>query len=189
MSAEAQSRVTIEQYLALERQAETKSEYLNGEMFAMTGASWNHNLIVANTVASLHNSLRGKSCHVCANDMRVRVQATGLFTYPDVVVVCGEPELDATGLDTLLNPKLIVEVLSESAEGYDRGMKFVHYRTLPSLSEYVLIAQDKTHVERFARQEDGQWLFSETSDPASAIELPSVGCRLVLAEIYEAVFG
>lgn len=184
---EPKTRLTVEQYLALERKAETKSEYLNGEVFAMTGATREHNLIVLNVGASLHAQLRGRSCEAYIGDMRVRVSTTGLFTYPDVVVVCGEPDLD-NGFDTLLNPTLIVEVLSESTEDYDRGTKFAHYRTIPSLSEYVLVAQKEVHVEHFIRQADG-WLLTETSDLGDTVELPSIGCRLSLKDVYERVIG
>jgi Uma2 family endonuclease len=187
MPAETKHRLTVQEYLALERRAESRSEYLDGETFAMVGASRKHNLIAVNILASLHGQLRGKSCEVYANDMRVRVPATDLFTYPDVVVVCGQPELDDAEGDTLLNPRLIVEVLSKSTEDYDRGTKFAHYRTLPSLADYVLIAQDRVHVEHFTKQADGRWLLSETDDKGSTLELPSIDCRLVLAEVYERV--
>lgn len=185
--AETKPLLSIEQYLDLERKSQIRSEYLNGEMFAMSGASRNHNVIVANTLASLHAQLRGRDCEVYANDMRVRVPSTDLFTYPDVVVVCGKPQFDDPELDTLLNPKLIVEVLSKSTADYDRGTKFAHYRTMASLADYVLIAQDRVHVENFARQADGRWLLSETDDPKSVLEIPSIRCRLVLAEVYERV--
>ncbi len=185
---EPKTRLTVEQYLAQERQAETKSEYLNGEVFAMTGATREHNLIAWNIGSSLHAQLRGRSCEAYIGDMRVRVSTTGLFTYPDVVVVCGEPALDRDGLDNLLNPTLIVEVLSESTEDYDRGTKFAHYRTIPSLSEYVLVAQKEVHVEHFIRQADG-WLLTETSNLGDTMDLPSIGCRLSLKDVYERVIG
>lgn len=188
MPAETKHRLTVEEYLALERRAESRSEYLDGETFAMVGASRKHNLISGNVFASLHGQLRGKSCEVYANDMRVRVSTTDLFTYPDVVVVCGPAEFHDTESDTLLNPRLIVEVLSRTTEDYDRGTKFAHYRTLPSLADYVLIAQDRVHVEHFTKQADGRWLLSETDEQGNTLELPSIGCRLALAEVYERVF-
>lgn len=187
MPAEPRLKMTVAEYLDLERKSETKSEFLNGEMFAMTGASREHNLISGNVFAALHAQLRGRSCEIYTNDMRVRVPTTDLFTYPDVVVVCGQPEMDDAKRDTLLNPKLIVEVLSRSTEDYDRGTKFAHYRTLPSLADYVLIAQDAVRVEHFTRQEDGRWLLSETKDRGSVLDLPSIGCRLALADVYERV--
>lgn len=188
MATEAKPRLTPEQYLAMERHSETRNQFLNGEVFAMTGASREHNLLVANLLAGLHSQLRGRTCEAYANDMRVKVSATGLYTYPDVVVVCGQPQLEDAELDTLLNPTLIAEVLSDSTEDYDRGTKFAHYRTLPSFSEYLLVAQNEVHVEHFIRQSDG-WLLTETRDLTATLDLPSIGCRLSLADIYERVFA
>jgi Uma2 family endonuclease len=135
--------VTPNEYLILERQAPYKSEYRDGQIVAMSGASRQHNIITANVVAELHAQLKQRSCTVLPSDMRVKVTSTGLYTYPDVVVVCGEALFDDNQQDTLLNPTLIVEVLSKSTEAYDRGDKFKHYRHLPSLAEYLLISQDK----------------------------------------------
>jgi Uma2 family endonuclease len=188
MATEAKSRLTPEQYLAMERHSETRNQFLNGEVFAMTGASREHNLINGNLFSEIHSQLRGRSYEAYANDMRVKVSETGLYTYPDVVVVCGQPQFEDAELDTLLNPTLIAEVLSESTEVYDRGMKFTHYRTLPSFSEYVLVAQKEVHVEHFIRQSDG-WLLTETGDLTAVLDLPSIGCRLSLADIYERVFA
>ena len=139
MSLQPKPRLTPEDYLALERSADFKSEYFDGEIFAMTGASEPHNTIVANTLSEIRQQLKKRPCKVYANDMRVKVDPTGLYTYPDVVVVCGKARLEDAHLDTLLNPTLIVEVLSDSTEAYDRGRKFEHYRKLESLAEYVLI--------------------------------------------------
>lgn len=185
MATDPCPRFSVEQYLEIERRSETKSEYLNGVIFAMTGASRLHNLITGNVFASFHAQLRGRDCEPYTNDMRVRIPDMDLFTYPDVVVVCGRPEFDDAEMDTLLNPTLIVEVLSKSTEDYDRGTKFAYYRTLPSLSEYVLIAQDKVHVEHFVRQGSDGWLLTETDRIEDTIELPSIGCRLTLADIYD----
>ena len=187
MSSVPKLRFTPEEYLELERKAEYKSEYLDGEIFAMAGARREHNLIVSNVIASLHSQLRGRACETYPSDMRVKVTATGLRTYPDVVVVCGEPHFEDENGDTLLNPTLLVEVLASTTEAYDRGEKFAHYRLLESLAEYVLIAQDRCRVERFTRQPDGQWLLSEARDLGEAIALPSVGSQLTLAEVYERV--
>ena len=137
MATQPKTHLTPEQYLEIERKAEFKSEYYQGEMFAMSGASYPHIGIVANAVASLHQQLRRGPCRPLSNDMRVRVTATGLYTYPDVVVVCGEPRFLDDTFDTLLNPTVIIEVLSESTEAYDRGQKFEQYRSLESLAEYV----------------------------------------------------
>ena len=138
-------------------------------------------------VRELGNRLRGRACRVLPSDMRVKVSPTGLYTYPDVVVVCDQPQFADEQRDTLLNPTLIVEVLSESTKDYDRGEKFEHYRMLPSLSEYVLIAQDKYHVEHFVRQPDNRWLLSETNLLEDTIHLSSIACDLALAEVYDKV--
>jgi Uma2 family endonuclease len=187
MSAQLKIRLTPEEYLAVERKAEYKSEYLAGEVFAMSGASEAHNLIAGNVFAALHAQLRKRPCKVYPSDMRVKVSATDLYTYPDVTVVCGEAQFDDDRQDTLLNPTVIVEVLSPSTEGYDRGAKFEHYRKLESLREYVLIAQDKHHVEHYVRQPDNQWLLSETDSLPDTIHLPSINCDLALADVYDKV--
>jgi len=187
MALQTKPRLSPEDYLAIERRAEYKSEYLNGEMFAMVGASKAHNLIVANTIAELRQQLTKRPCKVYPSDMRVKVSATGLYAYPDITVVCGEDRFDDQQQDTLLNPALIIEVLSDSTEGYDRGKKFEHYRRLDSLAEYVLIAQDRYHVESYLRQPNGQWLLTEMRGPESRIRLNSIDCELALAEIYDKV--
>ncbi|HVO22726.1 MAG TPA: Uma2 family endonuclease [Candidatus Margulisiibacteriota bacterium] len=180
-------RITPEEYLALERKAETKSEYFNGEIFAMSGASPVHVLIVTNVVSRLWGQLRARDCTVYSTDLRTKVSATGLYTYPDVVVVCGAPRFDDDQADTLVNPKVIIEVLSKSTQDYDRGAKFEQYRTIESFTEYVLIAQDKPHVEHFVRQPDGRWMFEETNRLADQITLESLGAHLALADVYEKV--
>src|SRR5215510_7896482 len=183
MSLQPKAHLTPEEYLAIERKAEYKSEYLNGEMFAMSGASERHVSIVANIMYLLVGQLRGRPCTVYSTDLRVRVSPTGLYTYPDVVVVCGQPQFADDQRDTLLNPTLIVEVLSESTKDYDRREKFEHYRSLASLNENVLIARDKHHVEHFVRQSDNRWLLSETNRLEDTIHLPFIDCDLALAEI------
>ena len=187
MSSQPKTFITPEEYLAIERKAEYKSEYFNGEMFAMSGASERHVNIVANLMYLLVGQLRGRSCKAYASDLRVRVSLTGLYTYPDVIVVCGQPQFADDQRDTLLNPTLIVEVLSESTKDYDRGGKFEHYRTLDSFSEYVLIAQDRCHVEHFVRQPDKRWLLAETNRLEDTIHLLSIDCDLALAEVYDKV--
>src|ERR1017187_5873973 len=157
MSTLPKTYLTPEQYLEIERKAEFKSEYYQGEMFAMAGARWAHNLILLNLASELRQQLRSRPCSVTSSDMRVRVNAKGLYTYPDVVVVCGEPQFLDERRDTLLNPTLIVEVLSESTEQYDRGRKFEHYRPLESLAEYLLVSSERVSVERYTRQPDGSW--------------------------------
>jgi Uma2 family endonuclease len=187
MAAQTKIFVTPQEYLAIERETEYKSEYLNGEIFAMSGASKRHNLITANVLAELHAQLKKRPCTIYPSDMRVKVSATGLYTYPDVTIVCGEAEFDDAQQDTLLNPTVIVEVLSKTTENYDRGEKFEHYRKIGSLTEYVLVAQDKYHVEHYVRQPDNQWLLSETDDLQDTLHLPSINCHLALTDIYDKV--
>lgn len=180
--------LTPEQYLKIERKAEFRSEYYNGEMFAMSGASRAHNLIKTNAVIQLGQQLRLRPCEVSSSDLRVLVAPSGLYTYPDIVVVCGEPRFQDTEFDTLLNPTLIVEVLSRSTEAYDRGRKFGHYRTIESLQAYLMIASELIGVELFARQPDNRWkLVQEASRLEEIIELESIGCRLKLVDLYEKV--
>ena len=186
MASLARPRFSPEQYLTQERQAEFKSEYLAGELFAMAGASYTHNLIVANVLSELRNALRGSPCRAVANDQRVLIVETGLYTYPDLVIVCGEPHFSDDHLDTLLNPALIIEVLSPSNEAYDRGEKFAHYRRLNSLSDYVLISQDKMRVEHFTREGE-RWVLSEISMPNDKLSLPSFNCIVQLNTFYEYV--
>ncbi len=187
MSSLTKPRFTLEEYLSVERNSQTRSEYFDGEIFAMGGASENHNLIVGNIFASLHSQLRERPCKVYSSDLRVRVMATGLYTYPDVVALCGEARFDDEQKDTLVNPSLIIEVLSKSTEGYDRGEKFAHYRRIESLKEYVLVAQDKHRVEHYIRQPDDQWLMSERNKVEDRMELVSINCTLLLSEIYDKV--
>ena len=187
MSLQAQKRYTPEEYLALERQAQCKSEYYAGEVFAMAGASRWHNLIVANVIGELRSQLKGRPCTTYPSDMRVKISPTGLYTYPDVIVVCGEAQFEDTQQDTLLNPTLIVEVLSESTEAYDRGGKFAHYRKLASLMEYVLIAQTKSHIEHYVRQPDNRWLLEEAESLHGTVHFPAIDCHLSLAEVYNKV--
>ncbi len=181
------SRCTEEEYLALERATEARHEFLAGEVFAMGGASERHNLIATNLVRELSQQLKGRPCKTYSADMRVRVASSGLYTYPDVVVVCGEAHFDDAGRDTLLNPTLLIEVLSASTESYDRGDKFEHYRKLDSLREYLLVAQDRVHLEQFVRQADGQWLLSDADDRAALVRLPSIEVTVPLGELYDKV--
>jgi len=187
MSSQAQNHYTPEEYVALERQAQCKSEYYAGEICAMAGASRWHNLIVANVIGELRSQLKGRPCTTYPSDMRVKISPTGLYTYPDVTVVCGAAQFEDTQQDTLLNPTLIVEVLSDSTEAYDRGGKFAHYRKLPSLLEYVLIAQTKPHIEHYIRQPDNRWLLEEAESLHGTVHFPAIDCHLSLAEVYDKV--
>jgi Uma2 family endonuclease len=177
--------LTPEQYLAIEREAEYKSEYFQGEMLAMAVSDWVHNQLVVNLVAGFHNQFRSRPCDVYPSQMRVLVGATGLYTYPDVVVVCGERRFLDERRDTLLNPSLLIEVLSPSTEAYDRGRKFEHYRSIDSFGEYLLVASDRVHAELYTRQPDGRWLFTSTDRLEDSLDLQSVGCRLALLDLYE----
>lgn len=187
MSTTTRPRLSPEDYLALERRSEAKHEYRDGEMIPMVGASRRHNLIVANIISELREQLKGRPCEVYPPDMRVKVDSIGLYTYPDVAVVCGEPRFEDAEVDTLLNPTLLVEVLSESTAEYDRGTKFAHYRKLDSLREYVIVSQRECLVEHYVRRPDGQWLFSEVGQFETSIDLPSIDCNLPLGEIYDKV--
>ena len=182
----AQTLYTPEEYLALERKATLKSEYINGEILAMSGASLAHTRITADIVTELNNQLRGGGCEVISNDMRVKTSAKGAYFYPDVVVFCGEPEVEDNVFDTLLNPILIIEVLSPSTEVYDKGEKFRHYQELTSLREYILVSQDRVRVEHYHLAKT-QWVQTEFRAPEDVLLLASIGCELPLQDIYRRV--
>ncbi len=182
-SAALKLRYTPEEYLALERQAEQKSEYLGGTIFAMAGASREHNLITGNLHREIGGQLKNRPCESYASDMRVLISQTGLYTYPDITVVCGEPLFLDEKQDTLLNPTVIVEVLSPSTAAYDRGKKFEHYRRLPSLREYILVARDEVLVERFLREGD-DWHPASLRSIDDTLQLASINCNVPLREVY-----
>jgi len=187
VSALSKTFLTAEEYLEFERKVEYKSEYYLGEMFAMAGASYAQNLLVSNILFGLRQGLGSRPCSVLPSDMRVRVSPTGLYTYPDVVVVCGEPQFLDEQKDALLNPSLLVEVLSPSTEAYDLGRKFEHYRSIESLGEYLVVATDRIHASLFTRQAVGSWLLRSASRMEDSLDLQSIGCRLTLADLYEKV--
>jgi Uma2 family endonuclease len=182
----AQHHVTPEEYLALERASEFRSELIDGQIVAMSGTSRAHSLIVVNLAREISVQLRGRPCEIYIADMRVRVAPTGLYTYPDLAGLCGEPRLEDGHHDTLTNPALVIEVLSPSTEAYDRGEKFAQYRALDSLCEYVLVAQDRMRVEHYRRQE-AQWVLTALDGPDAVLNLESIGCTVRLADIYEKV--
>lgn len=186
MSSPKPSLLTPGEYLELERKAEIRSEYIAGRMFAMSGASRRHGLIAGNLFREISSQLRGRDCEAQINDMRVKVSPTGMYTYPDIVAVCGEARFEDAHTDTLLNPTVIVEVLSESTEAYDRGEKFAHYRRLETLREYVLVAQDKIRIEHF-RREGEEWILSEVSGSDATLHLGSIDCHVGVAAVYEKV--
>ena len=179
-------KMTPQGYLDAERLAETKHEYFNGDVYAMAGASRSHTLISGNVYASLHAQLRQKTCSVYQSDMRVRVKPSGLYTYPDVVVTCGAEIFDDAHNDTLINPVVVIEVLSPSTESYDRGQKFRFYRGLPSLMDYVLVNQDSARIEVYTRHPDG-WLLTDAAGLESEVRLESIDCVLRLSDVYEKI--
>jgi Uma2 family endonuclease len=178
-------RMTEAEYLAFERQSASKHEYIQGEVFAMAGASWEHNMICSYTNAALIALLGDKPCQVSHADMRVKTPLAN-YIYPDLLVVCGEPQFEINEFDNLLNPTLIIEVLSPSTELYDRSKKFELYRSIDSLQEYLLVSQDKARIERFLRQND-VWVYSEVRGRTASLLLPSLDCTLALADVYRKV--
>lgn len=176
-------RISPEEYLALERQAERKSEFYDGEIFAMAGASRKHNLIALNVAAELRQQLKDKPCEVYPSEIRTRVP-NGPYVYPDVVVVCSEPQFEDNGLDTLTNPLVVIEVLSETTADFDRGTKFRYYRRIESLREYIVIDQAEPFVERHSRGADNVWRLDERTGLAAALTVESLGCTLSLSDIY-----
>lgn len=190
MSAQAQPHLTPEQYLEAERSAEYRHEYYNGQIYAMSGGSYQHAQIIGGLVREIGNALKKRPCSVVPSDLRLRVSPGGLYTYPDVIVICGDPRFADDRRDTLLNPALIVEVLSPSTEAYDRGFKSAQYRMVESLEEYALVSQAEPRVEVFRRQAGAHWLLSEAVGLEAVCDFESLDCAVPLAEIYAKVtFG
>jgi len=187
MSAIPKQKLTPVEYLEFERKSEIKHEYFNNEIFAMSGAKRNHNKITTNLSGLVWQHLKGKDCESYSNDMRLFIPKTGLYTYPDVVVVCGEPQFQDDVFDTFLNPILLTEVLSESTESYDRGKKFQYYRSIESLEEYVLVSQEEARIEKYVKSGDGFWALSEAVGLEAEIEFSSIGCQVALREVYDKV--
>lgn len=185
MASAPRSFLTPAEYLAAERAATEKSEYFAGEIVAMSGASRNHNRIALNLAAQVHAVLRGGSCEAFAGDMRVQVDETGAYVYPDLVGVCGEPQFTDSELDTLVNPVLVVEILSPSTERHDRGPKFAHYRQMASLQEILFVSQHEKRVELYRRQDD-HWVLTDYIGNGT-VPLASIRAELRLDELYERV--
>jgi len=183
----ASKRLSPQEYLALERQAETRSEYFGGEMFAMSVKSFQHNIIKNNLAREAGNQLETGPYRVLTSDMRVKISSTGLYTYPDIVIVCSEPEFEDGYSDTLLNPLVVVEVHSDSTEKYDRGAKFGNYQRIPSLREYVLVSQDQPLIERYARQTDGSWNLVTFDDRYGTFAFATISAQIPMIEIYSGV--
>jgi Uma2 family endonuclease len=187
MTALAAPRLyTPEEYLELERAAVYKSEYVNGRIYAMSGASREHNLIAFNLSAEIRTQLKSRPCEAYGSDMRVHIPDTTMYTYPDMSIVCGEPQFADSHVDTLLNPTVLMEVLSPSTEGYDRGEKFAHYRRLASLQEYLLVSQTRARIERFVRQ-GMNWVLTEYDGLDATVPLRAIDCSLALREVYDKV--
>lgn len=181
-----QTHYTAEDYLLLERSALYKSEFRDGQIHAMTGASREHNLVAVNIAGELRDQLKKRPCEAYINDMRVKAAEARSYHYPDIAVVCGAPQFEDAHVDTLLNPTVLIEVLSPSTEAYDRGGKFTHYRKIPTLCEYLLVAQDQPSIEHYVRQEGG-WVLTEAVGLDASVSLDSIGCALSLREVYDKV--
>lgn len=182
------THVSPEEYLEAERKAEHKHEYWNGDIRAMSGASFAHNQLCANLLAEMHSKLKGESCIVVGSDQRVQVLSETTFVYPDLTVVCGPREFqDKMKPDTLLNPALLVEVLSPSTKSNDRGDKFFLYRQIPTLQQYLILDSQTIHAELHTRDALGRWILTETSDRAAVLELESIACRIPLTDVYAGV--
>jgi Uma2 family endonuclease len=187
VSTQLNRRYTLEEYFLLDASSDEKFEYFEGEVFAMSGASLAHEKIVANIIVSLRNSLRGRPCHVLPSNVRVRVPSLPPYRYPDVTALCGSIQIESIeGLDVLVNPALIVEVLSPATEACDRGDKFTHYKSIPAFSEYLLIAQHRPHATHYVKQPDGEWSYGEVND-AATLQISALECFLPLRDIYENV--
>ena len=180
-------RLTEAEYLDLERSLESRNEFFDGEVFAMSGGTPLHSQIAANLIQVIGRRLSGGRCVVYTSDLRLKVEATGLFTYPDLSVVCGPLQFAAGTDDTVVNPTVIVEVLSDSTEAYDRGKKFENYRRMPSLREYLLVSQKEPRIEQFVRQENEQWLLREAAGLEATLALPSLEIKISLAEVFAGV--
>lgn len=189
MTIPAKQRLTALEYLAFERASEIKHEYIGGALVAMAGASAAHNIIVANIIASLHGQVRDRNCTVFPSDMRLRIIRQDVYTYPDIMIVCGDVSYEDDALDSVTNPTVLIEVLSPTTESYDRGKKSQHYRSIPSLREYLLVAQAEQHIEHFIRYSEHQWLLSELTAEQPTVRLAAIGCDLALEAIYAKVPG
>ena len=183
--SQEKNRMTPEQYLEFERNSEIRHEYFEGEIYAMTGGSLNHNQISTNIVRELGNQLKNSPCRPFASDMRVKVNELEKYIYPDIVVACGNIEMEKVmGVETLLNPVVIIEILSKSTEAYDRGKKFTNYRLLPTFNEYLLVSQNFCQVEKYIRCDDGGWKYFSYEDMGQTFKIESIECELPLSEIY-----
>lgn len=187
MSSAAKAKITVEEYLAMERASESKHEFYDGDIFDMTGGTPAHSLIATNFASEARAALKDRPCVVYNSDLRVKVKPTGLYTYPDVTIVCGQQQFDDEQRDTLINPTVIVEVLSKSTAIYDRGPKSKHYRKIPSLQALILVEQDSPVVEVYRRQSEGNWLLTEATELSESVAIEPLGISIPLNEIYRNV--
>lgn len=187
MAAEPRSLISREAYLAMERESEERHEYIAGEIFAMAGGTETHGLIIGNLIAALHSPTRRRGCRIYPGDVRIFIDAIPMYTFPDVSLVCGQPQHEGGRRDVILNPKVVIEVLSPSTERYDRGQKFQYYQHLASLDTYILVAQEWPLVEQYVRQGDREWLYSAARGLDATLSLPAVECSLALADVYDLV--
>jgi len=178
---------TIEEYLAFERASQTKHELYKGEIFDMAGASLNHNKLQMNFTTAVGGFLKGTSSNVFGSDLRIHVPANGLFTYPDAIIICGDPQLMDEAFDTVLNPSVIVEILSPATQRYDRGEKFMLYRSIPSLQEYILIDSESINIEHYKRNDDNTWLLQEWKERTDTLTIASIGLSLPVEELYSGI--
>ncbi|WP_298610068.1 Uma2 family endonuclease [uncultured Thiothrix sp.] len=189
MALAQRASFTPSEYLQQERHSSERHEYIQGQIYSMAGASREHNQLVFNLAGLLHAQLRQRPCSAFVADMRVRTRINEAYFYPDLSVVCGAMQFEDETSDTLTNPILIIEVLSPTTEGYDRGAKFAHYRRLESLREYILVAQDRVSIERYTRNAQGQWLLSEATELEQTLQLEAIGCELGVKAVYEKVLS
>lgn len=188
MALQPTPHLSFEDWLEGERAAlDERCEYENGDIFAMSGGTAEHHTIIGNIYGQLWTQTKGRPCHIYGQGMRLQIKTADAGKYPDLMALCGEQQFHDERRDLLLNPSLITEVLSDSTEGYDRGGKFALYRQMPSLQEYLLVAQDRVSVELYTPSVDGRWLLTVCEDLAATISLPSIGCELALAEVYDRI--
>jgi Uma2 family endonuclease len=187
VSTSIEARLTPEEYLRLERLTDRKNEFFDGEVIPMPGVSRYHNRINRDLIVEIMNQFAGRPCEVFFCEMRVKIVATNSYAYPDVAILCGGAAFEDANVDTLLNPQVIIEILSESTEAHDRGRKLQHYRSIESLREYLLVSQSECRIEHYARQTSGEWIYSDMTDPQGTIALNSVVCRLSLEKVYRSI--
>jgi Uma2 family endonuclease len=189
MVAQSKPEFSPDEYLALEREASTKSEYLNGGIYAMTGGTPQHARIAASVIASMVVQLKGKPCSVYSSDLRIASANSQLITYPDVSIVCGAPQFRDARNDVVTNPVVLIEVLSDSTEAYDRGKKFNYYRTIESLRDYILVSQKEPLIDLYSREPNGSWQIQSIAglDSDAQVIIPSVNCQFLLSDVYDGV--